>query len=94
MMRVRNFMRKIPKCVKKYFWDVDAKDIDMEKNKFFVIKRILENGDEKAVKWMFEKFNIDDIKFAVLNLRGYNKKTLNFWNLILDLKVGKCYDWR
>jgi hypothetical protein len=87
-------MRKIPKCVKKYFWDVDAKDIDMEKNKFFVIKRILENGDEKAVKWMFEKFNIDDIKFAVLNLRGYNKKTLNFWNLILDLKVGKCYDWR
>jgi len=87
-------MNRIPKYMIKYFWDVDYKSIDAEKNKLFVIKRILENGDEKAAKWMFERYNISDIKYSLLNLKGYDKKTLNFWSVVFDLKVKRSYDWK
>ena len=87
-------MNRIPKYMIKYFWDVDFNSIDVQKNKFFIIKRILENGDERAVKWMFKRYDIDDIKKAILNFRGYDKKTVNFWSVVLDLKVKRFYDWR
>ena len=93
-LRKNGFMRKIPKCIERYFWDVNMKDIDVKKNKFFIIKRILENGDEKAVRWMFDRYNIEDVKYALLNFKGYDKRTLNFWGSILGLKVDKYYDWR
>jgi len=87
-------MKRIPKYMIRYFWDVDFKSIDVVRNKFFIIKRILENGDKKSVKWMFGKYNFSDIKYSLLNLKGYDKKTLNFWSIVFDLKVKRSYDWR
>jgi hypothetical protein len=45
-------MGKIPEFLKKYFWDVEFNKIDLKKNRVYILKRILEFGDEKAVAWM------------------------------------------
>lgn len=45
---------------KQLFWDVDLNKIDIKKYPKFIIKRILEYGDEAVVKWEdVEKYFID-----------------------------------
>ena len=78
-------MKKLPEFLKKYFWDVEFKKIDLEKNKIYVLRRILNYGDEKAVTWMYKNFKKPEIKNVLSNFRGYSQKSANYWALILDI---------
>lgn len=79
-------MEKLPTSLKKYFWDVEFEKIDFESRRIFILKRILEYGDEDAVRWMWKNFKKRDIKNALSNFRGYTLKTANFWAFILNIK--------
>ncbi len=75
----------LPKYLEKYFWDVDFDKINFEKRKVYILKRILEYGDRKAVSWMWENFKKEEIRNTLSNFRGFSKKSANFWALILDI---------
>ena len=79
-------MKKLPRFLKKYFWDVDFKKIDLDNRRVYVLKRILEYGDEKAVHWMWKNFKTPEIKHALTDFRGYSQKSANFWAFILNIK--------
>ena len=49
-------MKNLPGFLEKYFWDVEFQKIDLEKCKVYILKRILEYGDEEAVVWMWKNF--------------------------------------
>ena len=74
-----------PAFLKKYFWDIDFDKINLEDRKIYVLKRILEYGDENAVDWMWKNFKKRDIKNALSNFRGYSQKSANYWALILNV---------
>ncbi len=82
-------MKVLPKFLKGYFWDVDFKKICPEKNRLFILKRILNYGDEKAVNWMHKNFGDSEIKYALSNFRGYSRKSANYWVLVLGVPRGK-----
>ncbi len=42
--------------LKSFLWDVDISEIDIEKNKNYVIERILEYGDVPEVEWLLSNF--------------------------------------
>lgn len=74
-----------PIFLKKYFWDIEFKKLDIQKHKVYVLRRILEYGDEKAVEWMQKNFKKSEIKNALCNYRGYSRKSANFWSIILNI---------
>lgn len=76
---------KLPRALKKYFWDVEFEKINFENRKIYILKRILEYGDESAIAWMRKNFKKREIKNALSNFRGYSLKTANFWALILNI---------
>lgn len=78
-------MKKLPKFLKKYFWDTEFKKIDLQKRKVYVLKRILEYGDERSVAWMWKNFQKSEIINVLSNYRGYSQKSANFWALLLDI---------
>ena len=39
------------------FWDTDPKKIDKEKNARYIIERILDLGNDKEVKWMWDYYD-------------------------------------
>lgn len=82
-------MGKLPAFLEKYFWDVEFEKIDLRKSKIYVLKRILEYGDQDAVHWMWRNFKKDEIKDAVSRFRGYSKKSANYWAVILDIPKEK-----
>ena len=82
-------MKKLPKFLKKYFWDVDFAKIDLAQRREYVLKRILEYGDEEAVGRMRKNFNRAEMQAALCNFRGYSQKSANFWAVIFNVKKEK-----
>jgi hypothetical protein len=85
-------MKKLPKFLKKYFWNVDFDKLDIEKHRFDVIGRILDYGDEKDIRWMNRHFTINE-QIKVLCASGdISPRSANFWALILEVpkKKVKC----
>ena len=78
-----------PVTLKKYFWDVDFKKLNPSKNPYFVIERILEYGDENAVKWMMNNFNRPQIKQTLLKRKGLSGKSANYWSYIFSVPQNK-----
>lgn len=84
--------KKIPKSLYYYFWDVDVKKLDPEKYPYFVIARLLDKGNIKAVRWVRKNFSEEQIKETFFRIRDFNAKTGRFWSLILNIpeKQIKC----
>lgn len=80
---------KLPTFLKKYFWDVDFNKLDLKKNKFYIISRLLEYGDIKATRWLFKNVERGKIKAAILRFRGFSPPTINFWRIFFNLDKSK-----
>ena len=82
-------MELIPKFLKKYFWDVDFSKLDKKNYSQFIIERILEYGDERAIKWMRENFKLNKIKSVLQQSKNLSRKSANFWRFIFSLNKNK-----
>jgi len=78
-----------PQFLKKYFWDVDFSKLDEEIHASFIIERILEEGDEKATRWMRDNFDLAQIKNVLYNSKNLSPRSANYWQLIFNLKRDK-----
>lgn len=80
---------KIPVYVKKYFWDANIKETDIQKYPEYIIARILEYGDLKSARWLLKIFNSALIKKTLMRRRGFSLKTIYFWKSYFNLDKKK-----
>ena len=71
----------LPISLKRIFWDTDLANIDREANKSYVLSRILELGDEAAVKWLEHSYSLSDIINSVKTSRSLSPKSRQYWKL-------------
>ena len=85
-------MKKLPVFLKEYFWDVDFKKMSLKSHRSFIIKRVLDRGDAKAIRWLFKNFKSDEIQNLLLTTKDLSQKTANFWAdyFELDRKKVPC----
>jgi hypothetical protein len=76
----------LPRYIKKYFWDIDTYVLNLKKYKKYVIERILEMGDEKAVFWMKNFFSSRDIRDVIKESKRLSPLSLNYWRLVFKKK--------
>jgi len=82
-------MKTLPQFLKKYFWDVNFSKLNEEIYTSFIVERILEEGDEKATRWMRDNFDLEQIKNVLYNSKNLSPKSANYWQLIFNLKRDK-----
>ncbi len=82
-------MVKLPIFTKKYFWDVDFDTLDFKKSKVFILKRMLDRGDIKALHWIRQNYTNQEIKKLLLSSRDLSPKTANFWADYLKINHKK-----
>ena len=81
-----------PKFIKPFLWSNDFKKIDLQKDKQRIILNILNIGTKKATDWLFDCYPKSEIKKIIINhgAKGeLNKKSLNYWILILNINQKK-----
>jgi hypothetical protein len=67
------------------FWDVNVDNFDPRAYPDYTIARVLELGDEHAVKWMKETFSEAEIKRVIATEHRLSKKSANFWALVYGI---------
>lgn len=92
MMR-RTKKTKLPEFLRPYFWDIDFSKLEPKKSPKYVIERILEFGDERAVRWVLMNYREPVIRDVVKKSRAISKKTTNFWALFYNIPLSQtvCY---
>lgn len=80
---------KLPKSFKQYFWEVDFNKIDPQKSGQYVIHRLIDRGNDKAIRWLLKTYPKDLIKEVVATRRGFSPPVANFWADFLKLDKRK-----
>jgi hypothetical protein len=78
-----------PKFIKPFLWSADFKKIDVKKDRDRIILSLLNVGSRQATKWLFSYYPKKDIKKIFVERAGkgeLNKKSLNYWSIILKVK--------
>lgn len=82
---------KVPKKMQWLFWSCEVGDLNLKKDKYYIISQVLNYGTWEDVKWLFKVYSEKEIKDVIKNPgRGiWFKDVLNFWDLMLNLKLRK-----
>lgn len=80
---------RLPEFLRPYFWDVNFDLLDFKKSKTFILKRVLDRGDIKALSWMRQNYTNQEIEKLLLTSRDISPKTANFWALYLNVDIKK-----
>jgi hypothetical protein len=68
------------------FWDANPANIDTKKNAQYIIERVLDFGNDKEVKWVWNFYNKKLLKKVVEKSRCLMPQTKNLWLLMLKKK--------
>jgi len=82
-------MKKLPKFLEKYFWDVEFEKIDLNASSRDVLARLLEYGNERAISWMKRNFTRHQIEDILFYYRSVSPQSANFWALIFNIDKRK-----
>lgn len=88
----------IPASLKAFFWDARLSDLSVEHHRDFILARLLETGDRKALQWLFKTYPRDAI-LDFLSRRGtdlLSQKSWHFWALQFgkEPKALSSKSWR
>jgi hypothetical protein len=72
------------------FWDVDRESIDPERNKRFIIERILARGDVDDVRWAQGLYGRSTLKEILLKAKTLDRKSLSFWCNYFNIDKRQC----
>ena len=78
---------------RRFFWDVDYRNLDLKKNKNLIIERILTLGDISDLIALVRIYGKKEIINTAINKAYLDKKTLNWLSIITGMKKPhfKCY---
>lgn len=75
----------LPEKIRKFFWEYDGNEIDIQENWFFIIERLLEYGDFEAFKWALKQYDQTQLVEVVKASRNLSKKTASMWQNYFNL---------
>jgi len=82
---------KILQKLQNVLWSYNVKDLDLKKDKEYIIAQVLNYGTWEDLKLLYKLYPEKDIKEVVKNPRRgvWFKKVLNFWTTIFNIKLKK-----
>ena len=76
----------LPDYLKVFFWDVELGKLELNQHRYFIISRILNEGNDRALDWLFDQYDRETIKNAVKVRRNLTLKTARCWQNYFNLK--------
>lgn len=85
-----------PDIKKRVFWDVKYDDLDFEKDRFYIIEKVMNYGVWSDFLALLKFYGEDTIKKEIVKSSYLKKDVLNFICVYFNLKPNqfKCYNRR
>lgn len=75
----------LPKYLNRFFCDVNTSNLDVNKYTVFIVERLLEYGDDLAIRWVMHTYPADVLIDVIKCSRQISRKTAAFWTRYYDL---------
>ena len=85
---------KMPEELKKYFWDTKFEELDIRKNKRYIISRLYCYGDLKAINWIKKTYSKEDIREVAIKSRDLKPLVANYLRQQFNLKKEEMAYYR
>lgn len=79
-----NIYSPLPEYFEKYFWDCDFESLNLRAHSRFIIERLLNLGNSESIRWLLAHVEKSALKDIVQSSRNLNRKTRNYWTLMLE----------
>jgi len=79
----------IPPSFQGILWSVNVKNLDLKRDKIYIIHQVLMYGDLNEISWLFKTYSKKEVEkvFKEAPMQIYDSQSFNFVkNIILDLK--------
>lgn len=82
---------KIPSFLQGILWSVRVEDLDLQKDKVYIIHQILSYGNFKELRWLLKNYSLQEIKKVFLDhpIKVYRPQAFNFIKEIFLSIKGK-----
>ena len=89
-MENSNILRNLSQYL---FWDYNTDILDPNIDKRLILERVFTRGTENDEKVIFNFYGKEIIKNTILDIKYFDKKTLNYLSIIFDISKEKfkCY---
>jgi hypothetical protein len=86
---------KLPKMLRRHFWDYNFDTLTWEEDRELILSRILISGGWDAVTWLRSRVGDQSLKEWIERLqgKGLSPLQLRFWELILGLPHQRVNTW-
>ncbi len=75
----------LPEFLRPLFWDTDFDRLRLPGYEQYVIERVLEYGNDEAIRWLWHTIGPSAIADVVRRSRAISPNTANLWALVLDI---------
>jgi hypothetical protein len=75
----------LPTFLRPLFWEIDFDRLRVPGHERYIIERVLEYGDDQAIRWLCRTFEPDAIADVVRRSRKISPNTATLWALVLDI---------
>ena len=85
----------LPGTLRPFFWDQDFLALDWERDRDFIVRRVLQAGDFAAIRWLRSALGDEQLHSWLLRHEGgrLSPRQLRYWELILDLPSEAVDAW-
>ena len=80
-------MPDLPEFLRPLFWEVDFDRLSGAGREHYVLERVLEYGDDQAIRWLLGRFSREEIGEVVRSSRALSPNTGHFWALVLEIPL-------
>jgi hypothetical protein len=83
------------KSFKRYFWDCDVGKLSWDRERDFITRRILQEGDLSALRWLREQWGDESLRNWLITHqgRGLSPRQIRYWALILEIDPDLTDQW-
>ena len=82
--------KELPEYLRPFFWDVDFKSLSVGDSSYFIISRLMEHGDEDAVRFLLKAFSQKEMIYVLKTSRSISRRSRGFWEIFLGLEEEPC----
>jgi hypothetical protein len=85
----------LPAAVQALFWEYGDRPISLDRDREFVIDRVLSEGDWESIRWLRREVGAEAIRGHLVRTHGrrLSPRQLRLWQVLLDLPAAEVDAW-
>jgi hypothetical protein len=80
----------LPKRFYTLFWDTDPHNVDIERDKWFVVEKFVNHGSLESMRWLGQALGWDAIIEVIKTNYNISTKAANLWAHVFHFDPSTC----